>query len=363
MSESLPPLPAVPSPPNDWKAPPIMRHPPMLRSTSEAAPDPRRVEAMLTEWFGAPTLLFSSGRAATHAVLAELGFDRNRQTIRVPRFLTRCILNALALDAFPVWGDGADAVLYYHPFGFRLRSVPREPVVIEDAVHAFFTSPVSGARSWRGVACVFSLSKFFSTSGISGALVVPDPALAQRIAARRDRTEDIDPALAAWRHDVIVGTNLNGDNWPGAHLLDAAYSLLTEFPKVDPQTLIGVPSDLSGLKATGMARHALLQVFADRLGSLFPHDVVENGLDDVPFVLPYFGSGNREKLLKIDVELLKLGIRCRGMYELNTGGEFYEPEYRDGLLIPCHQYMAPDVVEKICDVILNIDGDFTRVAG
>lgn len=353
----------LPSPPARDQAPLICRHPPMLSGAAGTAPTPNQIEALLAEWFGAPTLLFSSGRAACHAFLAELGFDRNRHTIRVPPFLTRCILNALALDAFPVRQVGADAVLYYHPFGFRLRSAPREPVVVEDSVHAFFSSPISGARSWRGAACIFSLSKFFSTAGIVGALVVPDPRLAERIAARRDRAEDIDPVLATWRHDVIVGANVYGDDWPGVQLLDAAYSLLTEFPKVDPQTLVGFPADIAGLKACGIARRERLQLFADRLENWFPHFLLENGLDDLPFVLPYFGSDDRETLSKIDAELSRLGVRCRGIYALNVGGSLYEPEYRNGLLIPCHQYITLEIVEQICDVIRNVDPDVRRAAG
>lgn len=341
----------------------IVRHPTMLIDAEGVAPAPEDVEETLTEWFGAPTLLFSSGRAACHVFLAESGFNRNRNTIMVPPFLTRCILNALALDAFPVRQSGADAVLYHHPYGLRLRSAPREALVVEDSVHAFFSSPVTGARRWSGAVAIFSLSKFFSTAGIVGALVIPDAELAKRIAARRDRAPNIDTELAAWRRDVIVRANYYGDSWAGTHLLDSAYSLLTEFPKVDPQTLDGIPTDIAGLKAAGTARRERLQLYADLLGGTFPHFIFENGIDDLPFALPYFGSGNREALSKIDADLLRLGVRCRGIYALNAGGSFYEPEYRDCLLIPCHQYIAIEVIEQICDVIRKGDAGVRRVAG
>jgi len=347
-------LPPMPEPPKRGARGLIKRHPTMLIGSTEGAPDPDRVEEMLTEWFGAPTLLFSSGRAACQVFLAEIGFHRYRHTITVPTYVTRCILNALGLNAFPVHAGG-DAVLYYHPYGFRLRSSPRESVVVEDACHAFFTSPDSGERAWAGPVCIFSLSKFFSTAGIVGALVVPDPELARRLRVRRDSGRNINPVLAEWRREIIVGANVYGDDWSGTRLLDSAYALLTEFPRVEPQALAGFPGELAGLCAAGAARSARLQRFADLLGRTFPHFMLPRGLDDLPFVLPYFGSGERDALLAIDQKLLEMGVWCGGVYALNVSGSIYEPVYEDCLLIPCHQYMALDAVDAICDVIRQID--------
>lgn len=331
------------------------RHPPMRRAGAGPTPDPALIEALLTEWFGAPALLFSSGRAACHVFLQEAGFDRNRNTITVPRFLSRCILTALALDAFPIHEPGGDAILYYHPYGWRLREKPREPIVIEDATHAFFSGAGTGRREWRGQVGVFSLSKFFSLSGIAGVMVIPDATLAQRVRVRRDSFRDIDPAVAVWRREVIVETSLGGAHWETGYLLDSAYALLTEFPKVDPNALYGLPNDLAGIERVGSQRYAILERYAARLGARFPSALLGDGLNDLPFSLPYFSKNGRDALEKIDRALLDAGIRCRGVYLLDVSGSPYERRDRDGILLPCHSYLPDGVVDRICDVILATD--------
>ena len=331
------------------------RHPAMLRDADGPNPDPAHIEQMLTDWFGAPALLFSSGRAAAHLFLQERGFDRNRHTIAVPRYLTRCILDALTLDAFPVRDTAADAILYYHPFGIRLAAAPREPIVIEDATHAFFGSEVTGAREWKGDCAIFSLSKFFSTSGIAGVLVAFDQAEAERIRARRDSFPAIDPRVAAWRREVIVESNLQGASWEGRRFLDSAYALLTEYPAVDPATLRGVPANPQGLRAAGKARKAVLDRYAEKLAGAFPRKLFPNGTSDLPFALPYIGE-KESALSEIDRRLKMMGVNCRGIYQLNLSGSPYERDERPGLLLPVHQYLPLETVDAICAIVLDVRG-------
>lgn len=346
----LPELPALDGARNGEMA---FRHPPMLRCGMGTDPDSAKLEQTLTEWFGAPALLFSSGRAAAHVFLQERGFDRNRHTIAVPRYLTRCILNALTLDAFPVRDTAADAILYYHPYGIRLTTPPREHVVIEDATHAFFGSESAGVRNWRGNCAIFSLSKFFSTSGIAGVLVVPDAAEAERIRRRRDAFPAIAAPLAAWRRDVIVESNLQGAAWAGNRLLDAAYALLTEYPAVDPATLHGVPTDVAGMRSAGAARKTVLDRYAEKLGPLFPWQLLTNGTSDLPFALPYV-AGNPRSLAEIDRLLKDIGVNGRGVYQLNLSGSPYDHQETPGLLLPVHQYLPLETVDAVCAIIRNV---------
>lgn len=347
---TLPELPALDSARNGDMT---FRHPRMLRTGMGAEPDPVQLEQTLSDWFGAPALLFSSGRAAAHVFLQERGFDRNRNTIAVPRYLTRCILNALTLDAFPVRDTEADAILYYHPYGIRLTAPPRENLVIEDATHSFFGSEATGAREWRGDCAIFSLSKFFSTSGIAGVLVVFDEIEAERIRKRRDSFPAIDPHVAAWRREVIVESNLQGAAWEGNRFLDSAYALLTEYPAVDPAALHGVPKDVDGLRAAGNARKAVLDRYAEKLGDAFPRHLFRNGTSDLPFALPYAGE-KQSPLVEIDRRLKGMGVNVRGVYQLNLSGSPYRRDERPALLLPVHQYLPLETVDEICSIILDV---------
>jgi len=330
---------------------PQLGHSPAMRSqASEIAPAPELVEDLLSNWFDAPTLLFSSARAACHVFLAEMGFHPYRQTITVPKFLSRCILNALTLNAFPTHQAGGDALLYYHQYGYRLRSDAREPLVIEDACHAFFSRAESGARSWRGQVALISLPKFFSTHGPAGALIVFDLKLLDRIQARRDSSDQIDPALASWRREVIIDASVSGEGSPVHRLLESAYALLTEYPKVDPQTLSGFPGTLTALSAIGAARRERLELFAEELAEAFPHFMFEHGLDDLPYALPFFGSGDRSVLENIDSALSHLGLHC-GIYSLDVARSSYDPEYRHCVLMPCHQDLPLEQIREISSII------------
>jgi len=329
--------------------------PAMVSRPPEKIPAPALIEALLTDWFEAPTLLFSSGRAACHIFLTEMGLRKYQHTIAVPAFLSRCILNALTLNAFPVRGILGDAVFYYHQYGFRLRSGPRESLVVEDACHAFFSRPASGARSWCGQAAVISLPKFFATYGPVGALVLPDALTAERVRARRDAADEIDPVLAAWQRNVIIDATNCGRESRLFPLLDSAYALLTEYPKVDPEALAGFPTNLSELAAVGAARRARLEVFVERLNDAFPYFMLENGLDDLPYALPYFGSGDREILAKINSALSLLGVHS-GIYSVDVARSLYNPEYRPCVLLPCHQEIPIECVKDLCKVIREANG-------
>lgn len=282
--------------------------------------------------------------------MSELGLHPYQNTITVPRFLSRCILNTLSLNAFPIRETGGDAVLYYHQYGFSLRSAPREKIVVEDACHAFFAAATSGARSWSGQAALFSLPKFFATSGPAGALVVPNERLYERIKTRRDAAAPIEPELASWRRQVIASATTFGVESPVYKLLDSAYSLLSEYPQIDPECLHGFPSTLSQLEQAGAARRERLEAFRQQLGQDFPSFMFHSGGNNLPYALPYFGSSNRAKLQELSDALSAFDIHC-GVYSVDVACSLYEPDYRPCLLIPCHQFVPLQLIKDICQLI------------
>ena len=85
---------------------------------------------MLAEWFGRPVVLLSSGRTGIQLLLRLSGMNRHRDDLRVPPFLSRCVLNAVTYHAFPVHGgDSATGTLLYHQYGFTQRHEPKGFVI------------------------------------------------------------------------------------------------------------------------------------------------------------------------------------------------------------------------------------------
>src|SRR4029079_5467621 len=143
----------------------------------------REAEVVLSEWFGAPVVLTSSGRAAILLYLGVTGHDRYRHRVAVPRMISACVLDALIRRAFPVDAatpQAADTTLLYHQYGFMQETRPRGHV-LEDISHSCFASATTGVRPWAGDAAVFSLQKFFSIATMIGGLVVPDADLARTV--------------------------------------------------------------------------------------------------------------------------------------------------------------------------------------
>ena len=315
-------------------------------------PSVEAVEALLSEWFGQPTLLFSSGRAACQLLGSELGLQPYQHRITVPRFLSRCILNSLNMNAFPVHEAGADAVLFYHQYGFRQRVTPREALVIEDACHCFFSGPQSGVRPWVGQGTAFSLPKFFSIHGPAGALVIQDRQLFRRVQKRRDGQSAIDPETELWRRKVIVAANSGADT----HLLEGAYALLTEFPGPDLSALAGFPANIDELNRIGEMRAARLRLLAEGLGDEYPAFLMDLG-QDLPYALPYFGDGDRVRLGAIADRLTReLGIHA-GLYHLDRRCNLYDPDFQPCVLLPCHQYVPETLLQNAISIIRAYHSD------
>jgi hypothetical protein len=309
-----------------------------------AAPsDVARLESLLSDWFERNVVLLSSGRTGLRLLLAAKGLSRYRDAVRVPAYLSRCVINAVTHNAMPALSGEASATLLYHQYGFEQRHVPHSGVVIEDLAHAFFAAPDSGARRWRSDAAIFSLPKFFGTAGLGGGVIVERADLAaeirERAAAATRPAEDV----RGWMRSVVAGVRdcPPGEPCPQEDWLDAVYELLYAFAGPDAADLAGMPETRSGLAAVGAeraARVAELRLALPRAGWEAMGDT------PVPYALPLFGD--REALNRIDAALAAEGIHA-GVYHLDVRRDMSGPDYRAAVLLPCHQGMSSDHVESV----------------
>jgi hypothetical protein len=306
--------------------------------------DAARVEAVLSDWFGRNVVLLSSGRVGLQLLLAARGLGRYRDRVRVPQYLSRCVINAVTHHAMPVLEGDASATLLYHQYGFEQRDVPLEGFVIEDIAHAFFATPASGERRWRSDAAIFSLPKFFGSAGLAGGVIVQDEALAAEIRDRAAAATRGDDGVRTWMRSIAAG--VRGDpTGAEARWLDAVYELLYVFPLPDPADLVGVPQTLSGIAAVGAER-------AERVASLragLPRAGWEAmGEPRVPYALPYFDE--RPRLESIEEALTAAGIHA-GLYHVDVRRDMFDPDYRPCILLPCHQGMTSDDISRVVEAV------------
>ena len=331
--------------------PPVLGHYPDPPAPEAPALDPDVCEYLLADWFGCPVVLLGSGRAGLHLYLRARGFDRYRDRVRVPPYMSLCVLDTLARSAAPSEdADGHSVTLLYHQYGLTQSARPPAPV-IEDICHQFFTEPGSGKRSWAGEAAVFSLPKFFSLAGMAGGIVTEDEDLAARIRDLRDTAEAELPGARDWMRQVIAATYRDPAASPVAPLLEPAYALLIRYPRPDGAELAGFPATAKTIAAVGAKRRRVVKRLIRALGpGAAPPDILDGLINRLPFAFPYFGSGDRERLEALDSDLGAAGIRA-GVYNLDQARDMNGPRYRPCILLPCHQDVSDGQIETMARIL------------
>jgi hypothetical protein len=336
-------------------APPrVLGHYPDPPAPDAPPVDPWACEALLADWFGCPVVLLGSGRAGLHLYLRAKGCNRYRDRVRVPPYMSLCVLDTLARGAAPSEdGDGHAVSLLYHQYGLSQSARPPAPV-IEDICHQFFAEPGTGKRPWAGEAAVFSLPKFFSLAGMGGGIVTGDEDLAARIRALRDAAEAELPGARDWMRQVIGATYRDPAASPVAPLLEAAYALLTRYPRPDGADLAGFPATANTIAAVGAKRRRVVKRLIGALGpGAAPPDILGGLIHRLPFAFPYFGCGERERLEALDKDLAAAGIDA-GVYNLDLARDMNGPRYRPCILLPCHQDVSDGQIETMAR-ILGVD--------
>jgi hypothetical protein len=326
-------------------------HYPRSAADATASQSASEIERLLENWFECPVVLLSSGRAGIRLILRALGFRRNQHNVQVPRFLSRCVINAITTHAFPVQGSsGADATLLYHQFGFPQRWRP-SGTVLEDIAHAFFNGPSGGKRVWVGVAAVFSLKKFFPISGLGGGLIIPDAKLESRVRELLASTPHDDAERRQWANSVVESAYGVSASAGTAGLLETVYEYFLQFVRPDETALAGMPQSIEELRTIGELRLARINFCRSLLkdrgmpsGFWEPEEVL------VPFALPYFGNGDLVQLERADQVLRQYGVEA-GVIHLDVARDQLHPEYKPCLLLPCHQQMPLDLCEEACRIV------------
>lgn len=297
------------------------------------------VEERLSDWFGRPVVLMSSGRAALLACFRHLGLNRYGSRLAMPPRTAQCVFDAVTRAAFPVDpasdGGPVDATLLIHQYGHLLHDRPAGPV-IEDICHAFFARPDSGARDWAGELAVFSLPKFFPVAGMAGGIVAADDALADALRAARDTAPRLsDAQLAADRA-----------SWRGGEsaALELAYLRALLHPAASADALAGLPDDLA---AVGARRADVTATLLDAI----PPASLDNAWramcgQALPFALPVFAAP--DDLARLVESLRAMHVET-GLFRIDRARKMAKPDPQIAALVPCHHAMGEAEVQATAD--------------
>lgn len=300
------------------------------------------VEAVLAEWFSAPVVLTSSGRSALLLILQELGFDRYTHRLALPRLISRCVLDAVVHNAFPIdVADSAtaDATLLYHQYGFMQTTWP-SGVVIEDIAHAFFSVP--GKDTPRDLA-IFSLPKFFSTTTMVGGAIASNEPMAQRLRERRDAAP-AKPAATPQKEAELFRTLTAA---PGLEL-ELLYTARLVNPRIYDAELGGLPATLEELKEIRSKRQETFESLLKAAGNLIPTGWADMLRANLPYALPVVAS--QEVLESVNRDLRDVGVES-DVYTIDTARNMRSPHHERMLLVPYSHTVPHEALQDIKTVL------------
>lgn len=302
------------------------------------------LERAATEWFGRQAVLVSSGRTALALGLRARGLRRHADSVHVPPYLARCVINAITFSALPTYAANAPAMrLAYHQFGFPVDCLG-EFGIIEDCAHAWHGTN-GGRRPWIGEMALASVTKFFPLDGMVGLFLCDRRDLADAVRAMRDAAVDHPATQAEMRGVFNVAWRSNETPAPTSLTLDAAYELLYAYAAPDPVTIATVPGPDHWV-ADGAHRRLLVRraIRALPSGSAARH-FLESHEQVAPWAIPILVRGGSTGAEALRVRLSELGVMAPAYHVATSpseGGSSYQP----AVLMPAHLEVDPDALES-----------------
>jgi hypothetical protein len=325
-------------------------HAPCFRDTG-AVLTVNDAERILSDWFGAEVILTSSGRAAILLYLKALGLNRYRDQVVLPRFISSCVLDAVIRCGFPVdaaSGVTGDASILYHQFGIPQRTAP-SGAVIEDICHAFFASPTTGGRDWKGDVAVFSVPKFFGLKNMVGGLVLVKGARSAQLREMRDGA----PTASKVHRDRggrEVGSARNAEEQED---IETRYLRRLLNPALLDDETGGLPGSTGEIRAIGHARQDKLCRLVEAAGrTSLPPGWVELLTSCLPFALPVFLG--EEMLRRANARLSEIGV-VAGEYQIDVARDMSSPRHERAVLVPCHHEIPAMKLDEMAGILRSVN--------
>jgi hypothetical protein len=307
-----------------------------LSSLAVAPADWEAVDGALGEALGLKALAIPSVRVGLLWTLEHMGLGRHRDEVLVPRYLGRCILDAVGRAAHPVYSPGpaTRAAILVHSLGLAPdfdKVLPRLGVpFIEDAPDALSSKEGLAPGS---TAKLFALSKFLPVLK-GGAMITEDASLADAIRARR---KDGAPAWVPWWILAALASHRRGRRCEGSAFVESAYSLYPNSPcdnSVLRGQLLGGVGKIPEFSAVASRR---LGEAEKALGGRMLHPSARRLVRAAAFESTSAEEG---------AVMASLGFDASG-FHVDADRNIFSPRWVSARLIPLHPGVPEDVFRRL----------------
>jgi hypothetical protein len=325
---------------------------PQTKFIFDQVPDCENIIVDLLEaYWDKHVVLFSSGRSALKAYLYYKGYQLHRDSMLVPKYLSKCVLDAITDFAFPKWiPDDTNALLYYHQYGYvqdyHIFNEKRYKydLIIEDCAHAFFY------RSNLNVPAIVSFSKFFDT-GCGGALILESQTEKEDIIAWRDSHLPVPLKLEDFIQKVFYANVTQcGQSSEDNNLLAIAYSFILNYVRPLASTLSRFPRTIGELMKIKEKRLETYEFIKGNVKNDKARKFLAN-VETPPFIVPCCFDDQQlmDKLVK---EMSGIGVFA-GVYRIEINKNQFIPQYEPAVILPCHQNIPLNTLKQMADILLN----------
>jgi len=298
----------------------------------------RKIELILEKYFQKHVVVFSSGRAALRAFLELSGAGLYRSKIKLPSFMSACVVKAVSDFAFPVMGsrDLTDFTLLYHQYGFVQKKVTlgREKQCIRDNAHAFFN------READQLPVILSFSKFFD-SNFGGALVLADNSMRKELDTLRKRRMNLTEEASVYKAFDCYYKN---PSEKADREIQVAYEKVQQYPAPLSQTWERLYSQLLKLDEIKERRREIVARFAK-----VAHGSARGFIDpetDCPFFFPCSFTKSEKQSARLMQRLRQNGVGT-GLYNIDVKRNQFAPDYKKAVVVPCHQGISEAMMRTI----------------
>jgi len=296
---------------------------------------------------------FACGRSAMVSGLKALGLQRTDE-ILVPPFLGQCVLSALSRAVFPAMSPSgrSRAILVYHQFGFPqdIRAIEsyahdKNLTILNDCANTLFSCTNGNSLLEWGDFTIISLSKLYSC-GLGGGLYSRRKDIYENILDDHRELSDGQRERADLALETLIKINSGVYGAETVYEINGLYGYLPDVAAFPEKSHYGLPSTEEELHDDITHRKNIWSI----VSNLFPDRVPEcENIEVIPFAIPIFGDPEKLEVisnkirneLSLDVPVLHFDF-ARNM--LN-------PDYRQSLVIGCHDGWDEGLVVKICEII------------
>lgn len=298
---------------------------------------------------------FSCARAAMVYALRALGMGRMDE-ILVPPFLGQCVLSALARAVFPTMtpSQRTKSILVFHQFGYpqeieKIENSARRNgwVMVNDCANTIFSRSNGRMIIRWGDFSVLSLPKLYPCT-LGGGLISDRPEIEHPTGLNHKALSVEHEKRANMAHEVLEKAQKNQLGSESEFDIEAVYGYLPEIVSFPSRSLKALPNTIREIREDVERRKEIVDIlkfyFSDRIpGS--PED------DLVPSAVPIAGEPEQleksSSMIQMELEVIA------PILHFDFARNMLNPDYRESLVIGCHERWSKDIVIRICELIKN----------